>query len=54
MLPVSIMEGKVRPCFESSGFVHSRYYEAEVVANDVFIVRVQYTSASSFVVAPRG
>ena len=41
------------PCFEPSGFVHSRYTEADVV-NDVFIVCMQYTSTSSLVVVPRG
>ena len=51
MLPVSIIDGKVRPCFECSGFVHSWYYEAEVV-NNGFFVRIQYTSTSSLVVAP--
>ena len=38
------------PCFERSGFVHSWYDEAEVV-KDGFLVSVQYTSASSLVVA---
>ena len=41
------------PCIERSGFVHSRYDEAEVV-NDGFIVRVQYASMSSLAVTPRG
>ena len=50
MLPVSVIEVKVRPYFERSVFVHSRYDEAEVV-NDIFLVRVNYTSASSLVVA---
>ena len=50
MPPVSVIEGKVRPCFERSTFVHSWYDEAEVV-NYRFLVRVQYTPASSLVVA---
>ena len=41
------------PCFERSSFVHYRYYEAEVV-NNGFLVPVQYTSAVSILVAPRG
>ena len=53
MSPVSVIEGKVRPCFERSSFSHSLYDEAEVV-NDGFLVRVQYTSASSLVVATCG
>ena len=53
MLPVFVIKGKVRPCFERSGFVHFCYDEAEVV-NNGFLVRVQYTYASSLVVAPCG
>ena len=53
MSPVSVIKGKVFPCFERSGFVHSMFYDMEVVYNG-FLVRVQYTSASSIVVAPRG
>ena len=52
MFRVSAIKGKVRPCFERSGFFHSRYDKAEVV-NDRFLVHVQHTSASSLVVAPR-
>ena len=51
MSPVSAIEGKVRPFFECSGFVHCRYDKSEVV-NDGFLVCVQYTSTSSLVVAP--
>ena len=40
----------MRPYFERSGFVHSRYDNAEVV-NNGFLVRVQYTSMSSLVIA---
>ena len=43
----------MRPCFEHSGFVHSRDDKVEVVKN-AFLVCVQYTSASSLVVAPCG
>ena len=50
MLPVSVIDGKMRLCFERSSFVHSWYDESEVV-NDVFFVRVQYTSTYSLVVA---
>ena len=53
MLPVSIIDGKVRPYFERSSFVHSWYDESEFV-NDGFLVRVQYTSTSSLVIAPCG
>ena len=53
MSPVFVIKGKVHPCFERSGFVHSRYDESKVV-NDGFLVLVQYTFASSLVVAPRG
>ena len=53
MSPVYVIDGKVLPCFERYGFVHSWYYEAEVV-NNGFIVRVQYNSTSSLVVAPCG
>ena len=53
MLPVSVIEGKVCPCFERSCFVHSRYDEAEVV-NDGFLVLVYYTSTLSLVVARHG
>ena len=53
MLPVSVIDGKVRPCFERSSFVHSWYDESEVVSNG-FLVRVQYTSVLSLVVAPHG
>ena len=41
------------PFIEHYGFVHSRYDEAEVV-NDELFVGVKYTSESSLVVAPRG
>ena len=51
MSPVSVIDGKMRPCFECSSFYHSWYDEAEVV-NDGFFFHVQYTSASSLVVAP--
>ena len=53
MSPVSVIKLKLRPCFDISGFVHSRYDEAEVV-NDGFIVHVKYTFASSLFVAPCG
>ena len=53
MSPVSVIEGKVRPCFERYGFSQTRYDEAEVTSNG-FLVRVQYTSTSYLVVAPRG
>ena len=43
MSPVSVIDGKVRPCFERSGFVHSWYNKSEV-ANDGFLVRVQYVN----------
>ena len=49
MLPVFGIEEKVCSCFERLGFVHSRYGKTKVV-NYRFIVCVQYTSASSFVV----
>ena len=51
MLPVSVIDVKMRPCFERSDFVHSWYDESEVL-NNVFFVCVQYTSTSSLVVAP--
>ena len=51
MLPVSVIDGKMRPCFECSSFVHFWYDELEVV-NYGFLVRVQYTSTLSLVVAP--
>ena len=50
-MTVSVIEGKVCPCFELSGFFHSSHVEAEVV-NDEFLVCVQYTSASSLVIVP--
>ena len=53
MLIVSVIEGKVRLCFERSNFPHYWYDEAEV-ANNRFLVRVQYTYASSLVVVPCG
>ena len=53
MLPVSVIESKVRPYFERSSFVHYRYDESEVV-NGGYIVCVQYTFASSLVIAPHG
>ena len=53
MLIVSVIKGKVHPCFECSGFVHSWYDEAEVV-NDGFLVCLQYASAPSLVVATCG
>ena len=43
----------MRQYIERSVFFHSRYDEAEVV-NDGFLVRVQYTSASSLVITPHG
>ena len=51
MSSVSVIDGKVRPCFERSGFSHSWYDESEV-ENDGFLVRVQYTSTLSLVVEP--
>ena len=53
MLPLSIIGGKVCPCFDCSVFVHYCYDEVEFV-NDVFVVRVKYTSTLSLVVAPCG
>ena len=53
MSPVSVIEVKLRLCFERSGFVYSRYDKADVV-NYGFLVCVQYTSVLSLVVAPRG
>ena len=53
MPPVFVIKIKLCLCLERSGFVHSKYDEAEVV-NYGFLVRVQYTSMSSLVVAPRG
>ena len=53
MTPVFSIEGKVCPCLDRSGFVYCRYDEAEVFHN-VFIVGMQYASASSLLVTPRG
>ena len=51
MPPVFVTDEKFFPCLERSGFTHSSYDEADV-ANNGFIVRVQYTPALSLVVTP--
>ena len=38
MLPVSVIDVKMRPCFECSSFVHSWYDEAEVVNDGLLFV----------------
>ena len=53
MLPVLVIEGKVRPCLGHSIFFQSRYDKAEFV-NDGCLVHMQYTSALSLVITPRG
>ena len=42
MFPVFVIEGKVRPSLERSGFSHTGYDKAEVL-NYGFLVSVQYT-----------
>ena len=53
MTPVFFIKVKVGPCLERSFFFYYKYDNAEVVHN-VFLIRVQYTSASSLVVTPLG
>ena len=53
MPTVFFIEGKVRQCLERSSFSRSRYDKVKVV-DDEFLVCMQYTVASSLVVAPQG